>query len=125
MAIALLLQLQMASAAVSLFIIAIMLSTWYGGARPGLVSVLLANLALIYYFVTPLHTLAVAPAERPRVLLCVLATLSVAWLTATLRTTATSLGAARDELRRTVAELQSINRTLLEENAQRPRRACR
>lgn len=119
LAVALLLQLRMVSAPVSLFIIAIMLSTWYGGARPGLVSVFLANLALIYYFVTPLHSLAVAPSERPRVVLAVLATLSVAWLTATLRSTATSLGAARDELRRTVTELQSINRTLLEENAQR------
>ncbi|MBD2463455.1 PAS domain S-box protein [Oscillatoria sp. FACHB-1407] len=37
------------------FYIAIVISTWYGGRRPGIVTTVLSVLALNYYFITPTH----------------------------------------------------------------------
>lgn len=44
----------------SFFLIAIALSTWYGGIKPGLLATGLSVLAINYFFVPPLYALTVA-----------------------------------------------------------------
>ncbi|MBD2463462.1 PAS domain S-box protein [Oscillatoria sp. FACHB-1407] len=39
------------------FYIAIAVSTWYGGRKPGMVTIALSTLALKYYFIPPIHQL--------------------------------------------------------------------
>lgn len=117
--IALLLDAHFVSAPVSLVVLAIMFSTWYGGPRPGLLAAAASNLAVIYCFVEPVNSFAVAAHAAPRVILVVLATLCVTWLTSAQRAAAASLRTARDELNRNLQELRTINETLRAENAQR------
>ena len=66
--VALLMQLHLEAAPVSLFLCAIMFSAWFGGSGPGLLAVALAHLAFIYYFVPPIHSLVVEIGQVPRIL---------------------------------------------------------
>ncbi|OKH36843.1 hypothetical protein NIES2119_15595 [[Phormidium ambiguum] IAM M-71] len=45
------------------FYIAIILSTWYGGFRSGLIAVILATLAIDYFFIPPLNQVGIAQPE--------------------------------------------------------------
>ncbi len=40
---------------VMLFFIAIAISTWYGGLRPGIVTIVLSILSILYFFIAPIH----------------------------------------------------------------------
>jgi len=64
-----LLDIYLAAATSSLFLCAIMFSTWAGGTRAGLFSVALSLLCFKYYFVVPVHSLAIQPDEIPRTIL--------------------------------------------------------
>ncbi|MBW4621154.1 MAG: PAS domain S-box protein [Cyanosarcina radialis HA8281-LM2] len=44
----------------SLFFIAVTVSAWYGGLRPGLVATILSTLAINYYFIDPYYSLKIA-----------------------------------------------------------------
>ncbi|MBW4492963.1 MAG: PAS domain S-box protein [Oscillatoria princeps RMCB-10] len=46
-----------------LFYIAIIVSAWYGGFRPGMVAVVLSTLAISYFFLTPLNQFGIAQPE--------------------------------------------------------------
>ena len=104
-------QLQ-AAAHVSLFLFAIIISAWFGGAKPGLLAIALSILAFDYFFLPPIHSLAVETTQVPRLLLFVVLASFVAWVTATEKSEAESLKRARDDLLR-------INESLRVENIER------
>ena len=97
---------------VSLLLCAIMFSTWFGGVGPGLLAIGLSLLAFDYYFVTPIHSLAVAIREIPRFLMFALSAFFVGSLSARQRSAAESLRHARDVLDGTVQELKRANESL-------------
>ena len=43
------------------FFLAIIVSAWFGGGRPGLLAAVLASLALAYFFLPPFYDLRVDP----------------------------------------------------------------
>src|SRR5882762_4116575 len=64
-----LLDIYLVAAPVSLFLCAILFAAWFGGVGPGVFSMVLSSLAFKYYFVTPIHSLAVNLQEVPRLIL--------------------------------------------------------
>src|SRR5215510_593855 len=48
-----------------LFLFAIALTVWFAGPRPGLLAVVLSALALTWFFIEPIHSIAIRPAEFP------------------------------------------------------------
>jgi PAS domain S-box-containing protein len=119
--IARLLEIYLVAAPASLFLCAVMFSAWFGGGRPGLLSVVLSLLIFDYYFVTPIHSLAVEADEVPRIIIFALSACFVGLLSARQRGAAESLRCARDDLSKTVQELRRANETLQAENAERRR----
>jgi len=68
------------------FYIAIIVTTWYGGFYPGIVTVVLSTLALKYFLIPPLHQLWIAQAENVlRLGIFFLVALTVNLLTSNLR----------------------------------------
>jgi two-component system sensor kinase FixL len=102
---------------------AVMISSWYGGRGPGLLSVLLATLAVDYYFVPPFHKLTLSTANLPYLSTFALLTLSVSFLSAARRRAEESLRQARDEMEAKVLErtaaLKQTNEKLQGEIAER------
>jgi len=106
---------------VSLFLCAVMFSAWFGGVRPGLLSIALSVLTFDYFFVPPIYSLAVETNEIPRLLIFGLSALFVGGLSAAQRSKAASLRRARDVLDGTVQQLTQTNEALRRENAERRR----
>jgi len=106
---------------VLMFLCAILLAAWLGGAGPGLLATGLSILAFDYYFIPPLYSFAVASQELPRVVLFAVTALFVVWVCAAQRRTAASLRRARDDLQATVQGLEKLNKALQIENAERLR----
>jgi PAS domain S-box-containing protein len=104
---------------VSLFMCAILLVAWFGGTGQGLLATGLSTLAFYYFFIRP--TDASLAQDVPRLLLFTMAALFVVWVSAAQRRTAESLQRARDDLRATVQQLESVNKSLQIENAERKR----
>ena len=107
------------SAPVSLFLCAVMASAWVGGLWPGLLATLLSCLLFSYYFLAPTSSFSVNANEIPRGLLFFFSALFVALLTAAQRRATESLAHARDDLKRTVQELQKANDALQAESDER------
>jgi C4-dicarboxylate-specific signal transduction histidine kinase len=80
------------------FFCAVMISSWYGGLWPGLLSALLSWLALDYYFIPPLYSLGISPDEIPDMLAFSATALFISWLNSDQRKVKSSLRQARDEL---------------------------
>ena len=101
-----------------LFYAAIVLSAWFGGMGPGLLAVVLATVALDYYFIPPLYTLR--PDLKQISFLLVFGILAVltSWMSAKRKRTQEALREARDELELRVeertAELRQANESLRE-----------
>ena len=106
-------------APVSLFLCAVILSAWFGGAGPGLLATAIAALAFNYYFLPPIHSLGLKPDEIPRLAIFTVSALFVGSLIAAERNAMDSLRRARDDLRKTVQELQSTNEALQTESLER------
>lgn len=115
------LDVYLAAAPVSLFICAVIFSSWFGGPKPGLLATALSVLIFKYCYVTPIYSLAVDVQEIPRFLMFSLSALFVWSLSAAQRSATESLRHARDELESTVQELKRINEALHTENAERKR----
>jgi K+-sensing histidine kinase KdpD len=92
--------LHLETAPASLFLCAVMFSAWLGGVGPGLLATVLSCLAFNYYFLEPLYSLAVKPAEVPRFVVFAVSTLVAGSLSAAQRSATESLRSARDYLRR-------------------------
>jgi C4-dicarboxylate-specific signal transduction histidine kinase len=97
------------------FFCAVMVSSWYGGLWPGLLTAFLSYLALDYYFIPPLYSLGVSPAELPDMLAFSATALFISWLNSDLRREKRLLQQAHDELDATVRERTAdLNRTNME-----------
>ncbi|HEY2183757.1 MAG TPA: DUF4118 domain-containing protein, partial [Xanthobacteraceae bacterium] len=103
------------------FICAVILSAWFGGMGPGLFATALSVVAIEYYFVPPIGSLAIKPALISGIILFSLAALFVAWLSATQRKTAKSLSRIGDELAAKIHDLEGSNKALKAEIAERMR----
>jgi PAS domain S-box-containing protein len=101
------LDIYLVTAPVSLFLCAIMASAWFGGTSAGWVAVALSHVAFDYYFVTPIHSWAVAVQELPRVLLFSLPATFVVLLSAAQTRATESLRRSDGYLR----EAQRLSRT--------------
>ena len=88
-----------ASAHVSLFLIAVIISTWLGGIRPGLLALALSILGFDYVLMHVGGSFG-QPVEWVRLLSLAIVGAFVVWVTATERAAAESLRRAHDELRR-------------------------
>jgi C4-dicarboxylate-specific signal transduction histidine kinase len=111
--------LHLEAAPVSLFLCAVLLSAWFGGAGPGLLATALSALAFNYYFLPPIHSLGLKPDEIPRLVIFTVSALFVGSLSAAERSAMESLRRARDDLKVTVQELQSTNEALQAESLER------
>jgi PAS domain S-box-containing protein len=105
----------------SLLICAVLLSSWYGGTKPGLLSWILSIFAFDYYFVTPAYSLGVLPPEILRLAIFAAASGFVLLLSVVQRRTADSLLRAREVVDGTVRKLKQTNEELQEEIAERKR----
>jgi C4-dicarboxylate-specific signal transduction histidine kinase len=113
--------LHLQDAPVSLFLCAVMLSAWFGGAGPGLLATTLSDLAFDYYFLSPTYSLAAKPGEIPRLIIFTVSALFVGLLIAAQRGAMESLRRARDDLKETVQEVQRANEALQAESRERKR----
>ena len=111
--------LHLETAPVSLFLCAVMITAWFGGAGPGLFATALSTLAFDYYFLAPIYLLAAKPGEIPRLVIFTVSALFVGSLSAAQRSTTESLKRARDDLKGIVQELQRSNEALQAESLER------
>jgi PAS domain S-box-containing protein len=100
------------SAPVSLFLCAVMLSAWYGGAGPGSLAALLSSLAFYYSFLPPADTFVAKPEQMARFLVFSVSVVFVGSLSVAQRRTTESLRKTRDDLRETVQKLKESNESL-------------
>ena len=110
---------------IPLFYAAVIISSWYGGRWSGMLSVLLAMLAVDYYFVPPSHGFTLSIATLPYLGSFALLALIVSFLSAARRHAEESLRQAHDEMEAKVlertADLKQINEKLQAEIAERRR----
>ncbi|HWB60745.1 MAG TPA: PAS domain-containing protein, partial [Chthoniobacteraceae bacterium] len=109
------------SAPVALFLCAIIFSTLRGGLKPGFLAMALSFLAFKYYYVPPVHSLAVEANEIPRLLINILAAFFVVTISAAQRNATESLKRARNVLDGTLQDLKQANESLQSENVERKR----
>ena len=106
----------------TLFFCSVMLSSWFGGVWPGIVSGLLSAIAQDYYFISPLHALGISAEEAPDMIVFVSSALFVSWLSGKQKRAEDSLRQARNELEARVqemaAELKQTNEQLQAEIAE-------
>src|ERR1700744_4900016 len=108
---------------VTFFFCAVMVSSWYGGLWPGLLTAFLSWLALDYYFIPPLYSLGVSPGELPDMLAFSATVWFISWLNSSQRRAKGLLQQAHDELdakiRERTADLNRTNMQLQSEIAER------
>jgi len=87
-----------------LFYAAIVVSAWFGGRGPGLLAVLLAELAIDYYLVPPLYTLGLGPKPISFLVVFGILALLTSWMSSKRKEAEEALRQARDELEVRVQE---------------------
>src|SRR5580692_3617620 len=83
---------------VTFFFCAVMVSSWYGGLWPGLLTAFLSWLAVDYYFIPPLYSLGINTQELPDMLAFSATALFISWLNSDQRKVKNALRQARDQL---------------------------
>ncbi len=89
--------------ATGLFILAAMISSWYGGMGPGLVAVAAADLFNVIFFYNPHFSLSLGVHGAKRVALFSMSALLVSWLTTRKRRAEGALKKLNEELEKRVA----------------------
>ena len=105
-----LLHLEMAP--VSLFLCAVMVSAWFGGAGPGSMAIVLSSLGFYYSFLPPADSFAAKPEQMARFIVFAASSLLVGGLSVAQRRATESLRKTRDDLREAVQELKKSNEAL-------------
>ena len=107
------------------FVLAIILSAWFGGLGPGLLAALLSTLFIDYFFLPPFGSFKFAPDNLPLLLIFFMSAVLVSSWSALRRRAEILLRRARDEQEAKVmertAELQQANEKLQAEIAERKR----
>jgi C4-dicarboxylate-specific signal transduction histidine kinase len=107
----------------TLFLCAVMVSSWYGGIWPGVFAALLSVLALDFYFIPPIYALGLPVEEVPDMIVFVATALFISSLSGEQKRSKESLRKARDELDSKVqertAELKTANEQLQSEITER------
>src|SRR6201987_5404630 len=94
------------------FFCAVLVSSWYSGLWPGLVTAFLSFLDTDYYFIPPLYSLGVSPAELPDMLAFTATVWFISWLNSNQRRAKGLLQQAHDELDARIRERTAdLNRT--------------
>jgi signal transduction histidine kinase len=99
-------------AAVPLFLFAVAIAAWYGGAGAGVLGVLLSCLLFVYFFVEPIYSVYIAPSEFPYFIIFASFAALVTWFSAVRRKVERDLRKARDDIEKHSAELASSNKEL-------------
>src|SRR5438094_9660563 len=102
------LQFNLQAAPVSLLLCAIMFTSWIGGLKAGVLATVLSLLSFKYYFLAPVHSLAVDSAEIPRLVVFTLAAIFVLSITGAQKRSEEKLGKTARELR---TNIEDLNRT--------------
>jgi PAS domain S-box-containing protein len=97
------------SVPVSALLLAVIISTWFGGVRPGLLSMALAILSFDYFLLHVSGPLAREPIEAIRLVSLATVASYLVWITATEASATQSLRRAHDELQRNNQALQAEN----------------
>ena len=111
--------LHLQDAPVSLFLCAVILSAWFGGAGPELLATALSALAFYYCFLPPVYSLGPKTEEIPRLVVFMVSAVFVGALSVAQRSATESLKRVRDDLKETVQELQNTNQALHTESRER------
>lgn len=89
---------------VPLFLFAVAVTTWYGGAGAAVLALLLSCISFAYFFVEPIHSLYITPSDLPYFIVFASFASLVTWFSAVRRRVERELLQSRDELEREVAE---------------------
>ena len=91
---------------VPLFLFAVALTAWNGGAGPAVVALLLSCIGFDYFFVEPVHTFYISPSDLPYFVVFAAFALLVTWFSTVRRRVEAELREARDKL-----EVEVVERT--------------
>jgi PAS domain S-box-containing protein len=89
---------------IPLFLFAVAIPAWYGGARPAVLALLLSCISFDYFFVEPRYTLEVSRSDLPYFIVFASFASLVTWFSAVRRRVERELRQARDDLEIEVAE---------------------
>ncbi len=88
----------------TVFLLAIVITVWYGRMQAAVFALVLASLVFNYFFTEPLYTLYVTRSELPYYFIFISFASLLAWFTAVRRRVERDLVQSRDELEREIAE---------------------
>src|SRR5579863_4841761 len=97
------------SAPVSLFLCAVIVSAWFGGAGPGCLAIGLSSLGFYYSFLPPMDSFVAKPGQVARFAVFVVSALLVGAVSVAQRRATVSLRKTRDDLKTTVQKLKETN----------------
>ena len=87
-----------------LFLFSLALTSWYAGLGPAILAVFLASLPNDYFFIEPLYSLTITPADIPHFVIFLVFALLISGFAAARRRFEQELLRSREELAREVAE---------------------
>lgn len=91
--------------AVPVFLFAVAITSWYGGPGPAVLAVLLSEIGFDYFFLEPIYSLNIAPADIPSFLIFASFASLVSWFSAKRRRVEGDLLRSRNELKALNQEL--------------------
>jgi PAS domain S-box-containing protein len=97
-------RLHMRDVEIPLFLFAVAVSAWYGGAGGAILSLVLSCMVFDYFFTEPLHTLYISSSDLPYFIVFTSFASLVTWFSAVRRRVEEELRQARDKLEIEVAE---------------------
>ena len=104
--------LHLESAPVSLFLCAVIVSAWFGGAGPGGLAIGLSSVGFYYSFLPPVDSFVAKPGQTERFVVFMFSALLVGAVSVAQRRGTEYLRKTRDDLRATVQKLKETNESL-------------